>query len=631
MSFGMRRASRALTGFVCATLAHGCASTHDAAPPPSPPSAHDDKGTPRHLGRAATNDRSPSAEAYRAVLDAELKQLSGDTAGALLDLREAVLYDPESVFLRRRAAELHLELGEIDDARRAIDEALSRAPRDVPAHIVKARILRITGARDDARQLLDDALALAPGDRGASTLLAELFVEDGRVDDAERVLTQLMESEPAAIDGFLTLAALHAETGDLARALDAVERALERDPRSEDALDQKITLLESAGRFVDAVPVVHALLRETGDSKSARHKLLVALVLAERIDEAERLVDAWLGDDSSEAMIGIVASAYETAGERARAIATLDRLARPSERMAIERGRLLYDEGRPGDAARALCAPRTTSSSDSAFQAYVDATCARALLATGDAKGAAAHVARARETQRDAWRLLDVLALLTRTEDSGVTDAAFDEAMARARADRPVDVDLIDVEVRALTRKGRADLARRTLDDALRARPKDDALLVVYAHFLETQGDGRGAAAIVRDLLDRSSHRGAEVSKLNFLAFTLADHGLDAELALRLAWRAVLRDPLNGYVVDTLGWAQRNAGQLREARETLARAARLSPGEAEIAFHQGVVEQALGDAAKARAFFDEAQKRVTADETRLIARIETARAALRVR
>jgi len=624
-------ARSALVGLAWATLASACASTHDATPPPSPPPRATSDAAPREVAQTTTNDRSPSAEAYRSVLDAELKQLAGDTAGALLDLREATLYDPESAFLRRRAAELHLELGEIDEALRAVDEALVRAPRDVPAHIVKARVLRITGARDDARRLLDDALALAPGDRAASTLLAELFVEDGRVDDAARVLTNLMESEPAAIDGFLTLAALHAETGDLSRALDAVERALERDARSEDALDQKITLLESAGRFVEAVPVVHALLRETGDSKSARHKLLVALVLAERIEEAERLVDAWLTDDSSEAMIGIVASAYETAGDRTRAIATLDRLLRPSERLAIERGRLLFDDGRAKEAAPSLCAPRAASSGDGSFQAYVDATCARALIATGDAKGAAEHVARARESQRDAWRLLDVLALLARTEGSGVTDAHFDDAMTRARADRPTDVDLVDVEVRALSRRGRADLARRTLDEALRARPKDDALLVVYAHFLESQGDGRGAAAIVRDLLDRSSHRGAEVSKLNFLAFTLADHGLDAELALRLAWRAVLRDPLNGYVVDTLGWAQRNAGQLKEARATLARAARLSPGEAEIAYHQGVVEQALGDAARARAFLDDARARATDDEARLIARIDAARASLRTR
>jgi tetratricopeptide (TPR) repeat protein len=592
--------------------------------------------TPAERPRAerANQDRAPSAEAYRAVLDAELKHLAGDTAGALLDLREATLYDPESAFLRRRTAEFLLELGEIEGARRATLEALERAPDDVAARLVLARVLRIGGARDDARRVLREALAIAPGDRPASTLLAEILLEDDRIDDASSVLTDLMEKEPAAIDGYLVLADLFAQTGDHARALGAVESALERDPRAESALDQKITLLESVGRFADAVPVVEALLRETGDSKSARHKLLVALLLADRAGDAERLISAWLDDDQSEAMLGLIASAYETAGLRKEAVARLAaRKDTLSTRLYAELGRLLYDDGQFGEAARVLCDPRLSTGRDGAFQAYVDATCARSLLRSGDVKGAVTHVERARRVDPHAWRLLDTLALLSRTDESGVTPEDFDTEIAKARLARDDDTDLLDVEVRALAERGRFDLARHALDDAMRTRPKNDDVMIVYAHFLELQRDGRGSAAIVRELLERSSGGSSspDVSKLNFLAFTLADHGLDPDEALRAAWRAVLADPLNGYIVDTLGWAQKNAEQLVDARITLARAARLSPNEAEILFHQGEVELALGDAPRALAFFDAARATVAPEDVRLISRIDGAQARARAR
>jgi Flp pilus assembly protein TadD len=81
---------------------------------------------------------------------------------------------------------------------------------------------------------------------------------------------------------------------------------------------------------------------------------------------------------------------------------------------------------------------------------------------------------------------------------------------------------------------------------------------------------------------------------LNFIAFSLADADVDSANAVRFAWQAALQDPLNGFVLDTLGWALLRANTLDEAAATAQRAARLAPAEAEVWWHLAVIEQRRG-------------------------------------
>jgi Flp pilus assembly protein TadD len=144
-------------------------------------------------------------------------------------------------------------------------------------------------------------------------------------------------------------------------------------------------------------------------------------------------------------------------------------------------------------------------------------------------------------------------------------------------------------------------------------------VLLILARLLERQGDARGAVHVAERVMNRSERPDADL--LNFIAFTLADHGLRADDGERFAWRAVLRGPLNGYVLDTLGWAQHRAGKTKLARETLLRADRLSPHEPEILLHLAVVQRALGDEEAARRALV-AAKAVPYDDDKVLARIE---------
>ncbi|MBI1946465.1 MAG: hypothetical protein HYS27_12260, partial [Deltaproteobacteria bacterium] len=166
-------------------------------------------------------------------------------------------------------------------------------------------------------------------------------------------------------------------------------------------------------------------------------------------------------------------------------------------------------------------------------------------------------------------------------------------ALARA----PADTEVVAAAARAREDLGEVAAARALLDDALRARPRDAELLFALARHLERNEQPAAAVEIVERLIDRGP---PSIDALNFVAFTLADSRTRTADARRLAWRALVQEPLSGYVVDTLGWAERADGALEAARATLARADRLSPGEGEILYHRAVVEAELGAVEQAR-------------------------------
>ena len=89
------------------------------------------------------------------------------------------------------------------------------------------------------------------------------------------------------------------------------------------------------------------------------------------------------------------------------------------------------------------------------------------------------------------------------------------------------------------------------------------------------------------------------------LALFDADHGADARATVALARAAYSRRP-SIKAADTLGWALLRAGQVDEARRYANEALRLGTRDALMLYHAGMIAQAQGDAAQARAWLNAA-------------------------
>ena len=85
---------------------------------------------------------------------------------------------------------------------------------------------------------------------------------------------------------------------------------------------------------------------------------------------------------------------------------------------------------------------------------------------------------------------------------------------------------------------------------------------------------------------------------LNYLGYSWIDQDMHLERALEMIEKAVEAQPMDGYIIDSLGWAFYKLGRMEEAVETLERAVMLLPNDPEINDHLvcrvlSLVEEAL--------------------------------------
>ncbi len=593
----------------------GCATP---SPAPSPPVA-----PPPAVAKPVTPAARPmSTEAARATLQAELALQAGDLLAAVEAWRVAVRADEGSAYLHLRLGEALLLVGDADGAASAGEVALRLADVAAPAGEHAIAALRLLGQADVERGRLDDAearlreaLRRVPGEPRASALLADRLVARGALDEAEAVVQRWTEHDPGTA-GLVSLARVFAERGQLERAHRHLDAALGRVDADETALRLKMDLLLAEGRDDDAVTVARALLAARGDGPDTRAGLLVTLALA-RPDEARHVAAGILVEEPGERSRLLIADAFERAGLVDDAAATLREAAamtataRPSPIVLLELARLELARKDATAGRQIACrAADVVDPGDARLADWAVALCARAEADLGRPVPAVSRLVARVAVRPPRARPLQALAtVLPLVADSAALDVARSAArdVLALQADPTVagaglEPGIVLAAAQVLEAGGDHEGARVAVEALLAARPADRDVILGHARLLDQQADGDGQTLAAVELVERLVDRvGGDVDTLNFMAFALAERGLRPDAAKAFAWRAVLLEPLSGYVLDTLGWAQLKAGDVDAAVRTLRRADRLAPREGEIWFHIASAERARGDVDAARA------------------------------
>jgi Flp pilus assembly protein TadD len=100
----------------------------------------------------------------------------------------------------------------------------------------------------------------------------------------------------------------------------------------------------------------------------------------------------------------------------------------------------------------------------------------------------------------------------------------------------------------------------------------------------EQAGDWAAAEPDLRRALELAPD---EPTALNYLGYALLDRGRDLDAAQALIARASALRPDDGFITDSLGWAQFRLGQFDAAVTTLERAVAAEPGDPTINEHLG--------------------------------------------
>jgi tetratricopeptide (TPR) repeat protein len=148
-----------------------------------------------------------------------------------------------------------------------------------------------------------------------------------------------------------------------------------------------------------------------------------------------------------------------------------------------------------------------------------------------------------------------------------------------------------------LIEKKRLEEAKAVLEAALKTRPDDEDLLYQFGAVLDRAGDRKNAIDLMRRIVAKNPEH---ADALNYIGYSLVEEGRDLEQALNLIKKADKLKPENGYIVDSLAWANFRMNRLDEAWKQIQRAVELNKDDPTMWEHYGDIAHALGrrDSAK---------------------------------
>jgi tetratricopeptide (TPR) repeat protein len=244
-------------------------------------------------------DNKPSMPALARA--SYLRELHGDTEGALLAMREAEVAaahtDPQSrATVAVYRGDILFATGRIDEALTAYDRAASLLPGHALSDLGRSRVLAARGDLTAAIAVLDELVARVPLP-AAVELRADLLTLDGRDEDARAsielygVLTRLQEASGAVVD--LEAALFEADHGDPARAVSLAQRAYAERAGIHGA-DAVAWSLHRSGHDAEAMPFVDEALRlGTNDALLRYHGAAIAAAVGDQARARTLLTEAF--------------------------------------------------------------------------------------------------------------------------------------------------------------------------------------------------------------------------------------------------------------------------------------------------------------------------------------------------
>ncbi len=141
---------------------------------------------------------------------------------------------------------------------------------------------------------------------------------------------------------------------------------------------------------------------------------------------------------------------------------------------------------------------------------------------------------------------------------------------------------------------------------------------VYYYRGMSNERAGRWSRA-EPDLQMALKLRPAQPSVLNYLGYSWIDRGENLDEALEMVEQAAALRPRDGYIIDSVGWANYRLGNYQEAVRRLERAVKLRPADATINDHLGDAYWKVGR--KLEASFQWAHARDSKPDKKLLEKI----------
>jgi len=459
--------------------------------------------------------------------------------------------------LTRRGSEVALACEHLPAAWQSVQRWRALAPQDPVAATTYATIALKLYRIADAQAAMRTVAAGADSEAHLAELTAKLLNEA----EAPEVLTALagaIQTERASPALLTLLAGLALESHDLKRAEHYAQLALRKDSPSFETLSLSAQIYAERGDRLNATAAALAATR--ADPKRGACELAEVLTTLNQPDAARRELERLRAAGA--------APAVET--DRRLALLALQSgdLAQARRLFSELKGR--DDIGETAQLYLADIAARQGNEEEalSGYRALADSSVALT------ARVRAAQLLFGRGRRAEALGLLDDYVAVH-------PESGFEMTLTKAQL---------------LSEYGEVDFGLALLDSALARHPDHPALEYNRAVLLEKKGKVRESVELLERMI---AERPEDVTLLNALGYTLADHGMRLAHAEGLIRKALIVTPDNPAVLDSLGWVRFKRGDARGAAVLLERAYTLDRDD-EIAAHWGEALWKSGSRKQAR-------------------------------
>lgn len=442
---------------------------------------------------------------------AQCKLHLGQLTEARQALERVVSLDPAHQEARATLIDLLLRQGRARPALQHAMAAVEREPADVEAIVRLGKCRQLLGHLAEAGRQSERALALSPDHPGALLLAAAIAADAGECDRAQKYVARVLTGRGEAEPDRLVVARILGKCKDYGAALAQIQQVLEKNPAHWVAAQEKAELYLAQGNIEKAIWEYQKLAGHDSAEPAVQIRLAQLLLKSGRLDEAHQL------------------------GE------TLIRRIPQSKVGHLVLAMVYYQKG-----LYLSCAEQCRAS----LKREPESVAGRRLLAR-------ALMQQKQYDQAIRWLV---------------------ELKAEDRQDPEVLLLLAECHV---ARQEKAE-ALQALDEAITLQPDSEIPYLLQARLYLDEGNHVRAQAAYERVLERNDQN---VQALNNLAVLLSASRpglvLDLSRAFKLAVAAWSLQPGNPEIAETLGWIQALREEYSAAFYLLSYAVRRQPYKAE--------------------------------------------------
>ncbi|MES9827634.1 MAG: tetratricopeptide repeat protein [Candidatus Thiodiazotropha sp.] len=399
----------------------------------------------------------------------------GNFTKARLEFKNVLQIDPKD-------ADAYFMFGQIEEKEENWPKAYAlflRATELDPVHfgaqVHLGTIFALAGETEKALAAANKALELEPADTAAMVLKGFIKAKMGQKDAAINDVLLVIESDPGNVEAASLLAALYADQGEMDLAIRIAKESLAQHTDRTASYLLLARLYAQSDKNDEVVKVLSELIKSKPDDLQNRLHLVSFYQKRGENELAVKVLQQAIADlpDNMDAKLGLIAL-YKSQGTRGRAEALLEKYVSETPKhtgLKLELARNYLAGGRKDEAFKALSEVilLADSSKDGLDARTLKASTLIKQQAFEEAGTLLHEVLEADPKYKDALLVRAGMSLMSDDPDKGIAD------LRTLLREDPGYVKAHRLKARAHLKKGEIELARQSLEDAIRIRPEEAA------------------------------------------------------------------------------------------------------------------------------------------------------------